>query len=169
MQSPDYSNSMPLRTICMVGKKCTKCGKNKHINEYYYWSYSKDKRMCECKACNRKRRAAHYAENPALWRQKTKDSSKKVRLQILQHYSELGVPKCICCGEEHEEFLELNHINGGGVKHRKMIKASPGVGFYRWVIKNKYPAMFNIMCSNCNKSRGNRGYCPHEPNYKIGM
>ena len=48
-----------------------------------------------------------------------KDKNKKNRLQVLSHYS--PSLKCQCCGENHYEFLTIDHINGDGAKHRREI------------------------------------------------
>ncbi len=66
--------------------------------------------------------------------------------------------KCACCGEDRPEFLGIDHINGGGNKHRK----EEGIhSLSRWLRKNKYPEGFRVLCHNCNISIGSYGYCPH--------
>jgi hypothetical protein len=78
---------------------------------------------------------------------------------VLEHYSGTP-PHCQCpgCTETHLEFLSIDHINGGGRKHRLSI----GGGIYAWLRKNNYPDGFRVLCHNCNQSRGAYGYCPHE-------
>ena len=68
--------------------------------------------------------------------------------------------ECACCGESIKEFLTIDHINGDGAKDRKI----RGVGhtFYRWLRKNNWPqGRLQLLCWNCNCSKGTRGYCPH--------
>ena len=81
------------------------------------------------------------------------------REAVINHYG----GKCACCSETILEFLSIDHINGGGNKHRKEI-GIPGGGahFYKWLIKNNYPAGFRILCMNCNTAMGFFGYCPHQ-------
>ena len=81
------------------------------------------------------------------------------RLKILNHYTVGKIPQCSCCGDTILEFLTLDHLNGNGVKHRKMV--GQGNVFYNWVIKNNFPRIFRILCMNCNHSLGHYGYCPH--------
>lgn len=69
-------------------------------------------------------------------------------------------PICSCCGESRLEFLTLDHINGGGTKHREQVGGS-GSFMYAWIIKNNFPDGFRILCMNCNFSLGIYGYCPH--------
>ena len=69
--------------------------------------------------------------------------------------------KCACCGETEPLFLEIDHINNDGNKHRAIIGTSGRIIIY-WIIRNNFPADFQILCSNCNQGkRRNGGICPH--------
>ena len=47
------------------------------------------------------------------------------------------------------DLLELDHINGGGNRHRKKTKRT---NLYFWIFYNNIPKNgFRILCSNCNK------------------
>ena len=81
--------------------------------------------------------------------------SREIKLEVLSHYGS----KCACCGESRLEFLCMDHINGGGSKHRKSRKFST---IYRWLLSNNYPPGFRVLCHNCNMSLGLYGYCPHK-------
>lgn len=80
----------------------------------------------------------------------------KLRLEILTHY---GL-KCICCSESHINFLSIDHIDNNGNKHRKTVGS--GSQFYYWVRRNKFPKDLQILCFNCNMSKGFYGVCPHK-------
>lgn len=68
-------------------------------------------------------------------------------------------PACVCCQETQTLFLALDHIDGGGGKHRQ---ETGGGGFYSWLKRNHYPSGFRILCHNCNMGRQlNGGICPH--------
>ena len=89
----------------------------------------------------------------------TKEKIKKVGQVIINHYSN-GTMQCACCGEKQIKFLTIDHINGGGNKHRREIN-SPNL--YRWLIKNNFPQGFRVLCYNCNCGRvRNEGICPHQ-------
>ena len=88
-------------------------------------------------------------------RDKEKDCYIKNKLRIISHYSN-GENCCECCKEKHIEFLTIDHINGGGRKHRKEVG-----NFFAWVKRNNYPPGFRILCMNCNFALGKFGYCPH--------
>lgn len=53
---------------------------------------------------------------------------------------------CELCGEDDIDVLTIDHINGGGHKHRQQIKQD----FYWWLVKNNFPSGYRILCFNCN-------------------
>lgn len=89
----------------------------------------------------------------------SKVDSQRVILAVLDAY---GGRHCACCGEKNILFLTVDHINGGGAKHRKSI----GNGhIYRWLKRQGYPIGYQILCFNCNCGRArNGGICPHKVN-----
>ncbi len=115
----------------------------------------------------------HYQENKEEILQRCKDyhienretilsqqsrKRKQIRLQVLSHYSpEL---KCKCCGENHYEFLTIDHINNDGAEHRKEI----GGNLYEWLISNNFPEGFQVLCYNCNMCKGHYPNCYHQNN-----
>jgi len=79
------------------------------------------------------------------------------RLKVILYYG----GKCKCCGEHRVPFLGIEHINGGGRKHRIELQKK-GQYVHDWIIKNNYPKEFTILCHNCNASKGYYGFCPHQ-------
>lgn len=75
---------------------------------------------------------------------------------VIEHYG--GV--CKCCGESNQAFLTIDHINGGGTKHRKD-GSIVGNSFYRWLRNQGYPDGYQVLCFNCNCAKGLYGRCPH--------
>jgi len=83
----------------------------------------------------------------------------KIKEQVFNHYGN----KCVCCGESNINFLSIDHINGGGTKHRKKI----GCKINNWLIKNNFPKGYQTLCFNCNWGKHiNGGICPHKENIK---
>lgn len=78
----------------------------------------------------------------------------KKRLEVLKHYGN----KCNCCGEKQNEFLTIDHIYDGGRKHWK---ERGDKNIYIWLISNKYPKGYQLLCFNCNCAKGIHGKCPH--------
>lgn len=100
--------------------------------------------------------------NPTPFSLKTKtknkhyqrDYQRKAREMVIKYYG--GV--CECCKEKHIQFLAIDHIHGGGRKHRKIV----GTNICLWIIKNNFPDGFRVLCHNCNMSIGFWGICPHK-------
>lgn len=96
-------------------------------------------------------------------RERLKNSAAAIKLEIIAAYG----GKCICCGCDVIEFLSIDHINNDGAAHRQSLskkgnrKVSAGE-FYRWLKRNDFPKdNFQLLCYNCNCSKGFLGYCPH--------
>ena len=87
---------------------------------------------------------------------KNKEKRELLKEQILSHYGKV----CKCCGEKRNEFLSIDHVNNDGKEHRKEVGNQ--LNLYRWIIKNQFPDTLQILCFNCNLSKGFYGYCPHE-------
>lgn len=85
-----------------------------------------------------------------------------LRQKVFSYYSE-GFPKCVCCGEQDHEVLAIDHVHGGGRKHRASL-GYLGIGnnFYQWLRKNGFPDGYQVLCHNCNFARQLLGSCPHQ-------
>lgn len=90
----------------------------------------------------------------AVYNKKAREHYKKLRLEGIKRYGN----ECKCCGEKIIEFLSIDHIDGGGNKHRKQIRSN----MWQWLKNNNYPKGFQVLCFNCNCSKGFHGYCPHK-------
>ena len=55
--------------------------------------------------------------------------------------------KCELCGMDNIDVLDLDHIEGNGIKHLKERKLIP---LSRWCIKNNFPEGYRVLCRNCN-------------------
>ncbi|MBA7489955.1 hypothetical protein ES702_00489 [subsurface metagenome] len=85
----------------------------------------------------------------------------EIRLIVLKHYGG-DPPKCACCGEDHIEFLTIDHIKGGGNRHEKELRKEGYATVAYWLYKKHFPEGFRVLCWNCNASLGIYGYCPHQ-------
>lgn len=85
-----------------------------------------------------------------------KEYNRKIRKMAIDAYG----GKCNCCGETTHEFLGIDHINGGGSKHRREL-VNQGTTVYLWLKKNQYPLGYQVLCHNCNLAKGFYGKCPH--------
>lgn len=83
----------------------------------------------------------------------------KCRYEAIKFYSN-GEMCCSCCGENHYEFLNIDHINGEGNKMRRELVGHGNLG--QWLKSRGFPSGFRVLCYNCNMARGHYGYCPHQ-------
>lgn len=98
--------------------------------------------------------------NPERMRELCRRTTQGYKARCLDHY---GNTTCACCGEKRMDFLCIDHINGGGNKHRREI----GTNLIRWLIKNNLPeGPYRVLCHNCNFAIGAYGICPHEKEKK---
>jgi hypothetical protein len=141
---PATDGSMCYRCTVKVGKRKEEWKQSCREKGICYKCMAppQNKGMCEkCWSGIRERRRAIY---------------KQLRYDALLAYGE----ECDCCGEDSKEFLNIDHINGGGNQHRKEVGHS--CQFLRWLKRNGYPNGFRILCFNCNCAMGIYGYCPHQ-------
>lgn len=75
--------------------------------------------------------------------------------ELIAHYG----GRCACCGEDRYEFLAIDHIDGGGGRHRREMGGA--AVFYRWLARH-LPEGYRVLCHNCNQALGIYGYCPHQ-------
>ncbi len=66
------------------------------------------------------------------------------KVDILTHY---GGGKCACvkCGFDDIRALTIDHINGGGNRHRNSLC----MPFYQWLVDNDFPLGYRTLCMNC--------------------
>lgn len=137
---------------------CGECGKN---------PYKPDRKSCA--PCLQKR-SNKYAACGDNAKEKRRNQAAAIRherkVRVLQRYG----GRCVCCGEVEPIFLSLDHIDGGGNEHRRQIGNNPdsrcgssSTQFYKWVEKNGYPDILQVLCHNCNMGKHlNGGVCPHK-------
>lgn len=83
-----------------------------------------------------------------------------IKLECLVRYSSL-IPICACCQEEDQEVLSIDHVGGGGKKHRIGLKVR-GNAFYKYLRDAGFPSGYRVLCLNCNFALGLYGNCPHQ-------
>ncbi len=108
------------------------------------------------------------AKRPEYYREQKRKNQvrrrERLRRLVVNHYSN-GSFACACCGESGYDFLTIDHVNGDGGKHRTALFGTPyraGSVFYGWLVRNQFPLGFQVLCMNCNLSKGKHGYCVHK-------
>ena len=74
----------------------------------------------------------------------------QVKTEILTHYGN-GRLACVTCGESRLACLSIDHIDGGGVGHRKGLDkyGRYGYKFYIWLKRQGLPKGYQTLCMNC--------------------
>lgn len=133
-------------------------------SKYYYKNHEKFKKLNKEYKLSHKKECDEYQLN---YRKNNKDyinslvanNHLKKRQIVIDYYSH-GTNSCSCCGEFIFEFLQIDHENNDGAKHRKQI--GKGYKLYYWLIENDFPEGFQVLCVNCNWGKYvNNGICPH--------
>lgn len=173
----------------METKRCTKCGTEKSIIDFYVSATKAGTRRLNswCKVCcsalakrGERRRLANpeYRAKYNL-RKNTARRERYVRVKsyhdyVLQRnhqraqelkdrvFAAYGGYRCACCEETTVAFLSVDHVENNGAEHRRMI-GKGGAPTYRWLVKNGFPDGFQVLCHNCNIGKyRNNGVCPHQ-------
>ena len=125
---------------------------------------------------NKQKREYHrkLRSNPEYREKENKqkrDSSKKIKFKVLKQYSEIlsksSRPCCNCCGiKSHIEFLTIDHIDGK--KNYSLVEQKlRGHNLYSWLSRNNFPKGYQVLCFNCNLSKGFLGECVHKKPHNL--
>lgn len=109
------------------------------------WRTKNKKRLAEQEHARREKDREHARElNRAFTR--------RLREQVFDLFGK----RCVRCGFNDERALQLDHINGGGVREAKRLGGPKGV----WRNSLENPDKYQILCANCNwiKRRENKEY-----------
>lgn len=134
--------------------------RQKEYRRKYYESHKKQARSWHDR---------YYDKNKELIKSKsrkyTKNNKENIKKQKRTYYLKYKMKfldmyghGCSCCGESHMEFLTIEHKNGQkGIKNRK-----GGAWAYLIALREYRPDLYEVLCMNCNFSKGKYGYCPHK-------
>jgi hypothetical protein len=177
------SKELALGVISAYGGKCECCGEgnpafltigtglkgeSQQIGRHgggrnlYSWlkshGFPRDNYKLLCRNCNASLKifgyCPHKTETPLLptggsVAERKKRYRAKLKLGIIDAYG----GSCSLCGEPHQEFLVVDHINGGGKVHRKKLRES-GQDLYVMLRDSGYPKdEYRLLCFNCNDAR----------------
>lgn len=131
----------------------------------------KDKAQ-RCLDCNNRRNRAWQEANPGYVRpgytkerraQQGREYNSRVRLQALAAYG----GKCVCCGEDRHQFLQLDHPNRDGAAVRTSLgrgrNGAAGRLTYADLRRRGWPeGEVRVLCANCHWAIDVFGGCPHE-------
>lgn len=145
------------RTTLGILSHCAGCDLWKERAKYFYRSGSIGRGAGYCKECARGKSRTKFESKRNEILRRERSYLVELRLEMISAYGDA----CVCCGEARWEFLTLDHVGGGGNRHRKLLGGTRAV--MKHLKKLGWPKDgFRLLCYNCNCSIGARGYCPHE-------
>lgn len=74
------------------------------------------------------------------------------KIKVFNHYCDNDI-RCVCCGERRHQLLSIDHINNDGAEHRRRMNVN-GYNLIIWIINNNFPKDYQVLCMNCNWSKG---------------
>lgn len=130
------------------GRRCKSCRKQIAQERYQEQRDSILKTSKAWKTAN----AAKYRSQQRAYRNQQRE---EIAQQVFSHYG-----PCSCCGEAEIKFLTVEHMNGNGAQHRRMIGKTD---MWLWLYHNGFPKGYTLLCFNCNAGAfRNGGICPHK-------
>jgi hypothetical protein len=176
---------------------CISCYKKQHPRQLHLGNCKVCNEFCViearemCKACYSK---FNYTNNPlqaykrtSKYREKnrikyityTKNARRRRKILALQIVSKTEKPRCINCGCDDINILELNYIHGGHTRLYKEGKMDVGHNLHTAIVKGRVnPTLFDVRCSVCNmqhylESKGIGGHqiiwVPKKADYEVQL
>lgn len=125
---------------------CQECIDNLSANSSAHYHRRKEEGLC--RFCN-KPPEVDGGSLCAYHRTKYAEYRFQVKLEAFEHY---GNAECAKCGCDNLDILEIDHVGGGGGKHRRELNMEGGgYQFYLWLKREGYPKGFQVLCPSCNR------------------
>lgn len=97
-------------------------------------------------------------ENNERYRESRRDSNRRLRQTLIDAYG----GKCVCCGIDYAPYLELDHVNNDGNKHRAI--HGDVRSMWRDLRDKGFPPTVQVLCANCHNAKTRSVPClPHVP------
>jgi len=182
LQSRQHFLLLRTKVIALYGGRCECCGEARYdmltfdhkvktyykdkvhgvalvydaLHEHERSGYPNHKYRLLCWNCNVSRGHHGYCPHESGY-QEHEYRNKKIKLETIDAYG----GHCSLCGETHWEFLTIDHVNGGGSRHREIVGS--GGTFYRWLKNRGWPKdEYRLLCANCNCSLKRNGWSKKE-------
>lgn len=126
-------------------KRCSKCQRQVSLETY-------ERTGGWCETCT-----VYYLNywKGSTGRLRKAPSKEEIRSTVIAKYGGC----CNCCGETHERFLTLDHVNNDGHLERR----KGNYVNYKTIYFNGVNERFQVLCWNCNMGKAvNKGVCPHK-------
>lgn len=120
-------------------KRCPRCTLVLPSSKFHFNRKVKSGLATYCKECDNAKRREDRMNGGYC-------SERSIKIKVIRHYSG-GKMCCARCKFSDIRTLTLDHINGGGNKHRSELGGCKSV--YRSLVKNNFPSGYQILCMNC--------------------
>jgi hypothetical protein len=153
-------------------KPCARCKEIKPLT-----AFTPDKKFklgvsSYCRPCRSQASMEYVARHPERVAASRKAWNVANREQVTAHHRRVTQSmkqaafdayggKCVCCGVDNLVWLALDHIADDGASKRRSGEHPAGGKIYRWLRDRGYPAIFQVLCHNCNFAKAHGG-CPHQ-------
>jgi len=132
-------------------ERCTKCKKEKLINEFNFKIKALGLRHHQCRECTRLLVKNHYNSNKGYYLKKTHKRNTKLRLEILSYLnSYLLKNPCVDCGESDIIVLEFDHR--GKIPKFKAVSSLIRLRYPLDKIKEEINKC-EVRCANCHRKK----------------
>jgi len=145
-------------------KSCRDCKQIKPLTDFYRGVGGRSRQLqysSYCKECAGVRTDAWNASHPEAAKESKHRRNNRYTAKLKRETIGIYGGKCFCCEELEISFLSIDHVDGGGNQHRKLITGY-GSSFYKWLRRNNYPKGFQVLCMNCQFGKRINGTCPHK-------
>lgn len=154
---------MSERSLIINGqKKCARCNLFRPLDHFRSQKTTSTGKYSYCRPCQREMSRNYYRTHFERCRISRKAKTRAIKMRVLEAYGGKP-PECSCCFDGHVEFLTIDHLNNNGSTHRRVMGRKGGTATYQWLINHGFPSGFQVLCMNCNFSKGAFGFCPHRP------
>ncbi|MEI7810519.1 MAG: hypothetical protein WCI41_03115 [bacterium] len=132
--------------------KCTKCKKEKTIDNFNFKLKSLDVRHKQCKECTRLFVKNHYNKNRVYYLGKTQKRNSVLRSEILNYIQQYLINNpCVDCGETDVAVLEFDHNRDKYVKVKavsSLIRSRCSLDKIKEEIEK-----CEVRCANCHRRK----------------
>lgn len=136
----------------MEKKKCTQCGEEKDVCEFFFRDKKTNKRHSQCKSCYKEKRKnkEHYLKYKVEYLERVnkrrKEKIKENREKLLEYFKK---HHCVKCGENNPIVLDFDHRD----EKEKKYGISSMIDSYNWSTILTEIKKCDVLCANCHRIR----------------
>ncbi len=139
-------NSPEAEDWCLL--RCTGCKRLKPQSDFDKDNSRVSRKFSYyCKACKAIWSRQNRKKNFAVYKRVRRQRQNRIEAVVLAHYGN-GKLSCVKCGFNDIRVLSIDHIDGGGCKHKAQIDRQ-GYQLYKWLQEENYPIGYQTLCLNC--------------------